>query len=498
MFNRPNIPALTAELVEAFGGMFLSPNLDGVKPTPEFHRETWARYVSTSTFEATAAPRSHAKSTAFTQIFGLASLCFRQSDFAVVASATEALAIAHVGDMAHALRSNDNLRAAFYIESLETDSKTMIVVKCKDGHRFCIKAIGFGQKVRGMTWNNRRPNLLLLDDLEDDETMESAEQLVKAQEWFLRKLLPIRAAKARVRMHGTILGRDSILAKILRSNSWGSKIYKAHHSTSDFSDILWPEMFSEATLRQIKQMYVDAGDLLGYSQEYLNTPIDDTTSFIRKADLLPMTEEDHAEPKVNYCGCDFAVATKRKNDQTSFTVGGRSLDGTLHIHDQHADRLLSTEWIQLLFDINDLHRPEMFFVEGGVIWQALEPVIQAEERKKGVYLPFKVINPTKSKAIRGQAFQKMTRAKAIHFDKQATWWDDYETEIVSFVPGAEGADDDQFDSTAILCRGITLLGELEADDLESEDDLEDRETAWYMRRVANRISAAQTNMTTGY
>ena len=54
---------LTAEMVEALSGVYLSPRYDTPQPTPEFHLECWARYCSEEPSAATAAPRNHAKST---------------------------------------------------------------------------------------------------------------------------------------------------------------------------------------------------------------------------------------------------------------------------------------------------------------------------------------------------------------------------------------------------------------------------------------------------
>ena len=57
---------LTADLIEAFSGTFLSPMYDNASPTPNFHRQGWDLYCSEYKMCGIAAPREHAKSTAFT------------------------------------------------------------------------------------------------------------------------------------------------------------------------------------------------------------------------------------------------------------------------------------------------------------------------------------------------------------------------------------------------------------------------------------------------
>ena len=68
---------LTAKLIEAFAGTFLSPLYDNPQPTPQLHRDCWELYCSGAELAGVAAPREHAKSTALTHDYGLATLLFR-------------------------------------------------------------------------------------------------------------------------------------------------------------------------------------------------------------------------------------------------------------------------------------------------------------------------------------------------------------------------------------------------------------------------------------
>ena len=95
---------LTADLIESFAGVYLSPMYDEPVATPAFHRECWELYCLPLTYAAIAAPRGHAKSTALTHDFALATALFRVEDYIVIVSATEDLAIQHLGDIATELR----------------------------------------------------------------------------------------------------------------------------------------------------------------------------------------------------------------------------------------------------------------------------------------------------------------------------------------------------------------------------------------------------------
>ena len=481
---------LTAKLIEAFAGTFLSPLYDNPQPTPQLHRDCWELYCSPVELAGVAAPREHAKSTALTHDYGLATVLFRAQDYIVIVSATEELAMGHLADIAKELRENDDLIREFKIKGLVTDSKSDIIVAFQDGHQARFIAKGAGQKMRGMKWNGKRPGLIICDDLEEDEQVENYDRRKKFRRWFYRALLPCRRRGGLVRMHGTILHEDALLTRLLRATTWSTKLFRAHRGFDEFDEILWPEQFPESRLRAIRQAFIDDGDAAGYSQEYLNDPFDHSEAYLRKADFLPMVEADHKASKLYNIGVDFAVSKADRANRTSFTVGGETLGGILCIVDQHVGRWDPTEWIDKMFELDLRWKPEQFIVEGGVIWKALENTIYQEMRERKHYLGFLVINPVKDKATRGRPYQKQHRAGNIKFDKDAEWYPAYEAENLRFTGTGDALADDQFDSTAILVKGFEVSGEVEEDDFLEEEEL-------MMRRNDPRVNDGRSAVT-GY
>ena len=347
---------LNASLVESFAGVFLSPMYDTPKPTPSFHRECWDLYCSSALYIAVAAPRGHAKSTALTHDFGLAAALFRIEPHILVVSATEELSMGHLGDMAKEIRDNEDLRSQFGIQSFITDSKGEIVVKCDDGYTFRIIARGAGQKLRGLKWNGRRPGLILCDDMEEDEQVASLDRRIKFRQWVLRALLPLGRRGAKIRWHGTILHEDAMLARMMKDVEWTTRLYKAHTSYDDFSCILWPEQFSEADLRSIQRRYINQGDAAGYSQEYLNDPLDSSDAYLQKNWFLPMQERDFDSDKIICAACDFAISKRDRANRTSITVGGKDLTNKVCIIDQRVGRWDSLEIVDEVFALHEIGR----------------------------------------------------------------------------------------------------------------------------------------------
>ena len=466
---------LSAALVESFSGTFLSPLYDDPKPTPRFHREVWELYCSTSPQAAVAAPRNHAKSTALTHDFVLASMLFRTQMYAVIVSASEDMAKDHLHDISEEIHHNEDLQKFFEIEEIEVDQKTEIVVRCRDGYKFRILARGAEQKIRGGKWNGKRPGLIVCDDLEDDEQVENRERRRKLAKWFFRAAQQALRDGGQIRVHGTILHEDSLLSQLMKHPQWKHQLYKAHKSYDDFSEILWPEKFPEARLRLIQQNFInqDPPDPGGYAQEYLNDPFDSAEAYLRTDDFLPMSEEDREASKLVCAAADFAISTQDAANRTSFTIGGKCSRNLLHFLDQRVGRWDAFSIVEEMFSIQEAWHPEIFWVESGQIWTALYPLLEYEMQRRDIYLNVFPRAPIKDKASRGRSLQKRMRARGTRWDDRASWFPGMKYELLRFTGHGEARLDDQFDSAALLSLGFDNFKHVEEEDFLTEDEEQD-------------------------
>lgn len=488
---------LTADIIEAFAGAFLSPRYDNPMPTPQFHREGWALYASDHPQCELIAPRDHAKSTGFTFDYILAEVMFRSSDYVIVIGSTEENAAEQLSNIIEELRDNDDLREEFGVEDIERDSQTDLIVRMDDGHRFRILARGAEQKIRGKMWNGKRPNLIVCDDMEDDEQVENKDRRAKFRRWFFRAAKQALSRTGRIRVHGTILHEDSLLSRLRKNKTWKHLFFKAHKSFDNFTEILWPAAWDEARLRARRQEFVEDGDAGGYSQEFLNDPQDNANAYLRKQDFLPMAGHDYERPKVFYAAADFAVSKADLANRTSFTVGGKCPMNLIHIVDQRVERWASYEiewvdgvkvekgWIMEMISIQNRWHPEFFFVEDGVIWKAVQNMVYNLMREKDCPINIVEVPSIKDKATRGRVFQRRHKAGMMRFDKSAPWYYDYEAECLRFTGGAQAILDDQFDSTSLLCIGFENY---KPEAAEEEDFMEEEELSI---RELNRLRRGQ-------
>lgn len=483
---------LDAVLQETFAGVFLSPLYDEPKPTPDFHRQGWELYCSSAPQAALAAPREHAKSTAFTHDFVLANVLFRVEQYVIIVSSSEEMAIEPLTDISKELRDNEDLIAEFGIKRFVSDTKTDIIVEMEDDYQFRIIARGSGQKMRGRKWMGKRPGLIVCDDLEDDEQVESLERRTKFRRWFFRALKPALRDGGRLRLHGTILHEDSLLARLMKDKTWATLFYKAHESFDDFSNILWPEKFPEVRLRMIRASFIAQYDAAGYAQEYLNNPFDHQDSYLQKGDFLPMEEVDYESHQTFYAAADLAASSHDRANRTSLVVGGKDTKHALLFRDQRVGRWKPQEWLEHMFDIQQKWSPKAFFVEKGQIWSSVSGFIEAEMLKRQIWINFVPMNPAKDKATRGRSLQKRMRGGGCKFDKRADWYVGMEEELLHFTEEAEALLDDQFDSASLLSWGLDTFAE------EEEDDFYTDEERQFFKEQALRAKANGRSLVTGY
>lgn len=452
---------------------------DEPAPIPQAHREWWELCTSPSKFVAIAAPRGFAKSTAITHSYVLASVLFRERSYVLIISGTEAQAIQFLNDIKNELTENEHVKGLFHVKGLVKDSETDIIVEFNDGIKFRIQAKGSEQRLRGVKWAGKRPDLIVCDDIEDDEQVMNKDRREKFRRWFYGALIPCLSVDGIIRVVGTILHMDSLLERLMPEFQlqtrqkrklliheplktytthhlpWKSVKYRAHDDT--FEHLLWPERITEEALKEKRQQYVDQGLPDVYSQEYLNIPIDESLAFFKSSDFRPRTPEDRARGLRYYIASDLAISEDERSDYTVFLVGGVDELGIIHVVNCIRERMNALEIVETIFALEKTYHPEVFALEKGQIEKAIGPYIYDEMPKRGIFPNLIGVAPSIDKLSRARAIQARMRAKSVRFDDESDWFGNFRDECLRFPRDKH---DDQVDAFAYL--GLILQKMVEA------------------------------------
>ena len=477
--------ALTPALLEGFVTLYLMERFDAPKPIPALHRSIWKLFCSPAPLVAIAAPRGHAKSSAGTHAFALASILFGAQDHILLISSTERMASDHLKDLATELKENEAIIEQFKVR-LTIDNETELIGMV-GGRMFRIVVRGAQQKVRGIKWRHKRPGLILIDDLEEDEAVENIERRIKLREWVDDAVIPLGGDTAIIRALGTILHFDSWLERTMTNDSWRTARFSAHAGFDDFTQILWPEKFPEERLRWLRKIYIDNNNPSGYSQEYLNSPIAEMDSYFRRDDFVAMSDEDRTKPKNFYIGVDFAISKADRANKTAMVVGGMDHENFLNIVDVRSGRWDSLEIIDEMFLLQTQYKPDIWILEQGMLEKSLGPVINFEMIRRGVFLNILTVAPTKEKMTRAQGIRLRMRAHGVRFDKEGEWYTPYEMEMLQFPRSGK---DDCVDATAWL--GLYM------DDLQGSLTAKDLAELQWEEEMADSLEGEGRNEITGY
>lgn len=250
---------------------------------PPFHRELVALAMQEGK-SALCAPRGFAKST----IIGLVYLAWRAlngySHFVPYISDTYLQAKLITGGLRSEIETNQAIQFIYPDAKSDKWGEEGFVVNGLKAKTF-ILPLGAGMKIRGLKYDNHRPDLAIIDDLENLEAVYSAERRQKLQKWFDYDLEPaMDRYNKNILYIGTILHYHSLLKQVVENqgkySAWKTRKYKA---LQDDGTSLWEARFSADYLREIRDnpVHPDYVGSLVFAQELQNEPQDDQDRIIK-------------------------------------------------------------------------------------------------------------------------------------------------------------------------------------------------------------------------
>ena len=443
--NAPKKRKLDVALIEGFQRHYLWEKFDGSVPTAGFHRTMWEEACNEDLRRcAWAAPRNHAKSTAITFTFGMAAICFRIRDHVMIVSDSYDQAVHQLKEIKNEFYENEELKNDFGVRGFLKDTEAEIILEFTDGYQVRVIARGSEQRLRGLKWRGKRPNLVLGDDLEFDEIVTNPERLKKFKDWFFKQLLPAGSKDCLFRIVGTILAFNSLLMDLMKDGMWTTHLWRAHEAFDDFTNILWPERWPEKDLREERQTFINQGKADGYSQEYLNQPIAEGNNFFEKEDLQDIPFQFYRDwetnpgkrPLVFYASMDLAVSTRQSADRSVINIATVDADRYLDIIDVRMDRWGPKDLVDQMFEVDEEYEIETWFIESGTILKAIGPYLEEEMARRNRFLNLHLMIPSKDKVTRAKSIQARHKAGRVRYDKSADWYPGVEQELLQFPRGA--------------------------------------------------------------
>ncbi len=220
-----------------------------------------------------AAPREFAKTTVCAFGYVLHQICFGRRHFIIIGSDTEDLASDLTSYLYLELLYNERLQQDFG-ELAKANRKVDDFVTLND---IRVKARGRGQRLRGLKHKQWRPDLIILDDLENDINVRNPEIVGDILDWVKSAVYPSLDAGGSLMIIGTILRWGSALHLMLTSQDepychFQRQIYRA---LSEDGRSLWEARHPVSRLKLQKQLM----GTVAFNREKMNEPARDKGLF---------------------------------------------------------------------------------------------------------------------------------------------------------------------------------------------------------------------------
>lgn len=449
----------------------------------DFHSELYDYYEAYNNF-AGAAPRGFSKSTITDTVYLAHRMLYARSHFAVLISATFTLAEGLLEGLKSELESNPTLIWMFgdvrgriwSTEGLE------IYAWGPDGKREKVKILprGAGMKLRGLRFKQYRPDLVILDDIEDDEAVDSPERREKLYNWFKRALLPAMAKEdSKIIVIGTLLHRESLLSQMVNGkgifSGWHRHVWRG---IQEDGSSLWPERFDIDYLQGMRDdpthpMYMGP---LEFSQEIQNMPISEKDQIIKPEwtnsrynlnDLLTKWMADmhitnpeqalrtwqkaHFKRVIGHI--DPAISEKEKADWWAMVTIGITqkcpiCPGNPSDHIMILDVLRFREsdpeiQAQMIGDQFLFWKQDRIKIESVAYQAGLYTITKKIAQKRGIHIPVWKWTPDRSKRRRAILQSGSWAGGMVHIRTDMSTASDFIDEVVQFP---QGDHDDMFDA----------------------------------------------------
>lgn len=437
------------------------------EPFGAIHDDLFKRFNSDNRYEVIAYPRKHGKTTCL-KGFLLWCILYKKFKYIVYLGDTQAKIDLHFSNIKKELETN-----RFLIE-LYGDLKS-VAHKWNDEQLWIrggihVVPMSKGKSFRGLL-DDIPPDLVVIDDLDDDEMVESPLQREKLNNWFFSNMLQaIDQRVGKVRMIGTVLHEDCQLMKVSNNPSWNSVI---HACMDENEDPVCPELYTRERLHEIRENLFNAKPLpmtQTWWQEWMNKPVNPDNqgwdvsgikwwegSYIGDKQIRIDTGDGEPEIKdVNvYTAVDIASSrsTSRGADFSTVLTAAIDSDGNLYLLKYFRERNAQpSEVIDEIFNHHRAYNTEAVFIE---LVACQDLIMETYDQRSWKEPTSPILNEIRKRKerkvdrIRG-ALQDRLRLNKIHLkDGMSELYD----ELASFPRGAH---DDLLDPLSDIAREAYL------------------------------------------
>ena len=396
--------------------------------TEDFHREMildW--HDSTVPRSIDMVFRGGAKSTIAEEAV-LIRAGFREFKNALIIGETEERACERVHAIQREIETNEQVAALFGDLRGPTWADGELVLS--NGVR--ILALGRGQALRGIKYEDMRPDAVFCDDVETLESASDKERRKKTARWFFADLLPACDVNAFVRVAATPLDNDALAVKLLTTGGWRSKVFPIEYiDETGQRAATWPDRFPLGRIDELRDTFTRQGLVTDFEREYMCLTVNEINRTFRPEymKVVPAVRTWQAV----YAMFDPARTVKAKSATTGY-ASWSWINNRLVVWDSWARHLMPDQIVAEVFHCatsTDLPPVWIGVEEDGLNEFLLQP-IRTEQIRRGISIPFRAMRAPKGKIDFIAGLQPYFKAREVQFAKELP---DLRDQLLGFPTG---------------------------------------------------------------
>lgn len=365
----------------------VNPEEEDSPEIPIFYRNEEGQVcMNLKKFTLVMVPRGFGKTTTINAA-NLYALCYKECKFLLYVSESGPHSQAQLKNVKNELEGNNKIKVVFGEQRPQQRSGakwTEDWAQCTNGVN--LVARGRGAQIRGLLLDGFRPDRVMVDDVEDDESVKTEDQRQKVREWAYRTLLPALQEEEEEEdvtliATGTLLHSEALLAILRQDPEFNTVVLEAIDRDGD---PLWPEHMDLEDLERKKTSFALAGMLAGYYLEYHNSVRADETAKFRKEFFIYTPPE---QKLIKALAVDPAISEKKGADFFALAVTGMDDRGIHHVLDVMMKRgVPPREQVDLIFRYSTTFFPVHFHgIEAVAFQRALIHLVQEEMFSRNHY-----------------------------------------------------------------------------------------------------------------
>lgn len=441
------------------------------REVPAFHKQVFNEMTHADvTRLVLAIPRAHSKTT-LAKLAAVWYFLFSDYRFVLYVSGSHDLVVPYVNDIA-AFFETPNFRAVFgpvIWEKKQDGTGTYKFRLPGIGNKVCIlRGLGSGQRVRGINVDNQRPQLVIADDIEDDDTTKNLLMHQGLLDWwmgaFLKCLDPFHN---KIIVCGNLTSKLSILWKLLHNQNWRSFLMGCLRANGE---PLWEDLWPVERLRADFLEYQEMGKTERWFAEMMNQPTAEGGGLIESEHICYKPQRLPAECKFGFLTLDPAFSSNNWADRCAINAHG-------WIEDEQQWQIVETFYTKGMNAVDIYHKCismatrwrfhiigiELAGQQGGIL-QLFEHLRMTHIQTQFRFVPIPLNN--RSKTERVAAFASMLSTKNNAQARYALTAGDFiiTQQLLMYEPKKRDNDDDVVDSAA---HGVIMINNYLTDIMQS-------------------------------